>query len=165
MQADLHLKKKINKKKIVQLRIDSSKIFPPNPCMQGKSHHHHHHHVSFLFFFFFCFDQHPPHWCDCLCAGETWEEKISKGFYNTDMAVLSGTYLFGIRGTSLFLSDSSVIGVKERLSTVQHLYNFIMNGEKTGKSHRKPVMADQVRTERTLSASECACMGWFQRGY
>ena len=67
------------------------------------------------------------------------------------MAVSSGSYLYGIRGTCLFLSDSSVIGVKEGLSTVQQLYNCVISGEDKGKSQRKPVMADQVRVSRKQS--------------
>ena len=95
---------------------------------------------------FFCFGQFPP-----LCsygflhADETWKEKINKSFYNTETVVSTGGYRYGVRGTNLFLTEDSVIGVKERMRVVQDLHNFLTSDEDTGRSRKKPVTGDQVR--------------------
>lgn len=80
---------------------------------------------------------------------EVWGEKMSKAFANLEAAVLSGGYVYGFRGTEIFVSESSVIGAKAKTSTVQQLCDAVASaadpdsvGRKKNAPKQLPVLVD-----------------------
>lgn len=72
---------------------------------------------------------------------ETWSEKITKAVSNTDLSVVSGSYSYGISETTVFLSESGVVGPRN-LHTCEDLFRYLDESSGITSSRKKQLPLD-----------------------